>query len=578
MEENTPKAGGKGARVKTFIRKILGKSPFTSAVTIFFIVIVCLLLGFSKETIQRYEDAIIRKGQELLGIEEKNQCGEGWTFYQQDVIGLSFCYPQEWGNVTLPKEPVTRLEGLLDGAYDRNSFLIGFDKNDNASLQLFNEEYNGEKYSDGATEQYYNADNIKKLRMDGNICGYKMDFDLAWEYGGNVSEPYSACDGGIKAAIVDTQEYFDKETHSALLQSSAYTKIQNGYFDHVLVTYIYGSTGQLEQKFDNVDAFLTQAGKAQEDFAKEKADFATFVSSIKTFVPEKKVQAEFETVAGEDARVTAIRKYYWLLEGGKLQEAYAMKASEDAETYEEFSSQYKNVYVAKPSDIQNVGGDDFSFLVQYQDQNESEVKYSVKMTVMDGKLKITVIEEFKGTTADFGQYSASAVERNGKLYLILKKGETETIVKEGKDYPAEAKAAGFGESFSDIKFSSQGNYLIYSTDDYEASSRTLYDVKNGKEITQVKGAFADSFDVTPDEKYFYFCTSVGEGVYDIIPGKVYSLPDFQVAFDASGGEHDGYADHTCVYDQERKAIVFSSSGPNDTSKPQQAGNTFFFLE
>lgn len=578
MEENTPKAGGKGTRVKTFIRKILGKSPFTSAVTIFFIVIVCLLLGFSKETIQRYEDAIIRKGQELLGIEEKNQCGEGWTFYQQDVIGLSFCYPREWGNVTLPKEPVTRLEGLLDGAYDRNSFLIGFDKNDNASLQIFNEEYGGEKYSDGKTEQYYNADNIKKLRTDGNICEYKMDFDLAWEYGGSVSEPYAACDDGIKTAIVDTQEYFDRETHSALLQTSAYAKLQNGYFDHALVTYIYGSTGQLEQKFDNVDAFLTQAGKTQEDFAKEKVDFIIFAKSVKTFVPEKNVQAEFETVVGEDARVTAIRKYYWLLEGGKLQEAYAMKAEPGAETYEEFSSQYKNVHVAKPSDIQNVGGDDFSFLVQYQDHNEPEVKYSVKMTVADGKLKTIAMEEFRGTTAAFGQYSASAVERNGKFYLTLKKGETETIVKEGKDYLAEAKAAGFGESFSDIKFSSQGNYLTYSTDDYEASSRTLYDVKNGKEITQVKGAFADSFDVTPDEKYFYFCTSVGEGVYDIIPGKVYSLPDFQVAFDASGGEHDGYADHTCVYDRERKAIVFSSSGPNDANKPQQAGNTFFFLE
>lgn len=178
-----------------------------------------------------------------------------------------------------------------------------------------------------------------------------------------------------------------------------------------------------------------------------------------------------------------------------------------------------------------------------------------------------------------GEYTAFTAKKGDKAYVVLKKGEEEKIVDEGKDYPAGAKEAGFYESFADLKFSSNGNYLLYITNDYERVTSTLYDVKSGKEITEVNGAFVgNGFDVTPDEKYFYVCVSIGIGVIEPIVGKVYSLPDYKEVFDATGSDNVGYMDNACAYDQERNAIVFSSSSPSDEGKPQDTGNIFFFLE
>lgn len=179
----------------------------------------------------------------------------------------------------------------------------------------------------------------------------------------------------------------------------------------------------------------------------------------------------------------------------------------------------------------------------------------------------------------FGEYAAFTAKKGDKFYVVLKKGKEEKIVDEGKDYPAGAKEAGFYESFADLKFSSDGNYLLYVTNDYERVTGTLYDIKNGKEITEVNGAFArGGFDVTPDEKYLYVCVSPGIGMIEPIIGKVYSLPDYKEVFDAAGSDNVGYIDNACAYDQERNAIVFSSSNPSDESKPQDTGNIFFFLE
>lgn len=178
-----------------------------------------------------------------------------------------------------------------------------------------------------------------------------------------------------------------------------------------------------------------------------------------------------------------------------------------------------------------------------------------------------------------GEYTAFTAKKGDKAYVVLKKGEEEKIVDEGKDYPAGAKESGFYESFADLRFSSNGNYLLYVTNDYERVTSALYDIKSGKEITEINGAFVGGgFDVTPDEKYFYVCVSIGEGMIEPIIGKVYSLPDYKEVFDAAGSDNAGYMDNACVYDQERNAIVFSSSNPSDESKPQDTGNIFFFLE
>ncbi|MDD3006481.1 MAG: hypothetical protein PHX30_02785 [Candidatus Pacebacteria bacterium] len=566
MEKNTTEAGGKRLCTKIFIQKILGKSPFTSAVIIFFIVISCLLLGFSKETIQRYEDIIIRKGQELFGTQEKIPCEDGWIFYKHDVIGISFCHPEEWGNViTEPKESVTRLDGLLDEFtseenYYYNSFSIGFDKNESVSLRLFNESYGGERYPNSNAVRYGYVDNITDLKTSGDVCDYKMDFNYVWEQEGKINETCPICDEGIKTTIVDKQERFGKEVYSDMLESFAYLPLNNGYFNHVLSTYTYGSTVQLEQKFDNIDMFLSQVKRTKEDFEKEKASFTVFAKSFKAFVPEKKVQAAFETPSGEDARVIAIRKYYYLLEGGKFEEAYTMKAEDGKGTYEEFLSQYKDVNIAQPYDFKNIGGDDFYFLVRYQDHNKLETKYGIKMAIADGKIKTTFVEHFRGDEVTSGAYSAFAVERGKRSYLILKKGEVETIVDEGDaQYDSDFSNLDKVKRYTEIKFSPSGNYLLFTYTGYEWSASHIYNINSGKLSEGFLGSqVSDNFDVTPDEGYFFVCRP--GGFDSTLPGEVYALPSVEKVFEAAPG-NEAYVDSSCGYDADQKAVIFSLSSP-----------------
>lgn len=571
MKDEASKTKVEKGTVKRLLGKFAAKKPLFSIISIFFIVVICLMLSFSKETIKDYESAIVKKGQELLGIEDKTPCAEGWNFFNHDVIGISFCYPKEWGNATTdPKQPITRLEGLVDefdveDNYYHNSFAINFDKNENVQLRFFNEEYGGEKYPNAYAYQYGYVDNIDKLKISGNICDYKMDFNHTWQYEGKINETYATCDSTIKTAIIDKQEYFDKEVHISDLKSFAYAKLSNGYFDNVLLTYAYGGTTQLERKFDAVGPLLAEIKKSEEDFAAEQEKFESFVKSIKTFLPVDEQQEEFVVESGEDEGITAIRRYYWLIAGRKFDEAYAMKAPENRGTYEEFLKQYKNVYIANPYDFQKIGGNGYSFLVEYEDHNEPKTKYGVKMTVADGKLTTTFVEEFKDKSASFGEYTAFAVNRGGKSQLILKKGENEKIVDEGDaEYNEDFSNIGEVKSFSQIKFSDNGNYLIYTMSGYEWIVSYIYDVREAKTLKGFDSAYVgEGFGVTPDEKYLYVCA--GAGMTEGNPGEVYTLPGMVKVFDAGG---EKYFDRKCRYEKSENAIVFNLSGPSGEEEPK----------
>ena len=189
------------------------------------------------------------------------------------------------------------------------------------------------------------------------------------------------------------------------------------------------------------------------------------------------------------------------------------------------------------------------------------------------------VEEQKASGAKFGAYTAFSEMRDDKSYLILKKGETETVVDEGADYNADQKAAGFGESFTDIKFSSQGNYLLYSMSDYEGGGSVIYDIKNAKIVTGVSRVEVGAgFDITPDEKYLYVCR--GAGIDAGVSGKVYALPEFKEVFDADSGhgsdvdDGNNYMSNACVFDQDKNAIVFTASEPSGDNLPPSVEKEF----
>jgi hypothetical protein len=542
---------------------------------ILIIVIFCFVFSFSKETMQRYEDAI-RKG---LGIKAEEGCPAGWVSYRHEVIGIGFCYPGEWGNVkTEPKEPVTRLADLLeDHVADENgyrdSFLILFDNNEDITLRVFNENYGGERYAGDPSATDF-VDNIGVLKATAAICNYEKNYDYKRNYEVRIKETYAECGNGIKTAINDTQETSNERIDTSVLESFAYAKIANGYFDHVLVDYVYGDTIKLGTEYDSISSLLPVLGISEEQFEEKEDDFTAFVKSIEAFVPERISQADFKADEGEDERITMIRRYYYLIEGGKLEEAYAMRI--DGESYEDFVRSYEDALSARPHDFEDKGENAFSFLLRYQDHNAREKEYEVGAKIVDGKIGMISIEEVADESVSYGEYSASVTKRGEKEYLILRKGEEETIVDESSDYSAEAKASGFGESFSDVAFSPDGRYLMYSSSDYEYGGSSVYDIAGKKVVMEIPGAEVGSgFGFTPDSRYFYVCAS--PGMFEGDSGTVFSVPGFEQVFDATAADSDKYSTDSCAYDTQRNAIIFTASDPMDAIMPQSR-ETVFELE
>lgn len=566
MEEPTV---GKPSKKKARMRfkraqKVLGGKPIFTIISVFVIVVLCILFSFSKETIERYQDAVLRKGQELFGLQGKDPCAQGWSLYEQDVVGLSFCYPSNWGSAyTEPKSPITRLSGLLDeytteGSEDRSSFTLRFKEKEDIVLRFFNEDYGGERYPNSYAEKYGFIDNIPKLKASGNICDYKMDFNHTWEYEGRINETYTQCTDGIKTAIVDDQEYFEKEVHSDRLQSFVYRRLQNGYFDHLLIIKTYGSTTQLDEKFDEMGALLSKIPVAEERFASEQSDFKIFIASINTFIPPKAPQREFLESEADDPHTYPIRKYFYLIEAGRLSEAYLLRTEEGRGDFEDFTGQYKDVYIAHPQDFRDEGNGVFYFRLDYEDHNEPVRKFGVRMTVVDGKLKVGKTEEFIGEPAAWGDYTAFAVERDGRMQLILKKGGEEKVIDEGDaHYQEDFSNLSDVKGFPQVKISQSGKYLIYAVSGYEWVTSYLYDIVAGKELGHFLGVTLDNgLQLTPDESFIYACRSAG---FDgILPGEVYSLPSMDKVFDASQG-NGAYTESKCRYDDSQRAVIFSLS-------------------
>lgn len=489
-------------------------------------------------------------------------CGDNHVFYKHDVVGISFCYPSEWGEVVVePKSNITSLEGLVDEFDDEDnyylgSFLFSFSKNQDISMRFFNDKYKGQKYPNANAYAYGYVDNIDELKRSGDICEYCIDFET--EYQSKMRENDGECNDGIKTVVIENEEHFDKVLYQTSLHSFAFEKLNNEYFNNLLIDYNHGSAGQRESRFDNIDALVSGMGKTKDDFKKEQFEFAGFVTSIKTFVPKLKTKEAFQEVDGEDLRITAIRKYYWFLSNGEFDKAYAMKLESSRESFEIFLDNYQNIYSAKSYDFKNISGDTFKFYVDYQDINKPLDKYEVTMEIIDGKLKTVFSEKLVGDIARSGEYLAFSSEREGKSYVILKKGDQETIVDQGDvQYTEDFSNLGDVKSFSNINFSKDGSYLFYSMYGYEWSRGYVFDIANSKIVLDLEAAhFGENFNLTPDEDYLYYC--LGNGMTEGVPGQVYSLPGFEKVFDVPVNVGD-YMNYECRYDNVQKSIIFTMS-------------------
>ena len=518
-------------------------------------------------------------------IKKEIKCPDNWKEYGHDVIGISFCYPDEWGepNTSFIKN-LTRLPNMEEefktqNIYYENKLDIVFEKNRQINIRLFNDQYSG-KSQRGINEPYIYYESgvtgdVINLKINGDICDYKIGYD--YKYNAQMeANPfktiYSDCFDGIKTVLTQNRQTFNFGDYRIFytydLRLLSFKKLKNNYFDNALISRKVDQANQIHEELATLDEFFNKEKttnveegiptKNIKQLEQEFKEFQQFIDSIIIYNPLPKVQAEFEKVSDEDPNVTIIRKYYWLLTNGKLNEAYKMRSNEIELAYETFQDWYKDIYRAEPYDFKKINSNEYEFYVEYQDHNKSKKKFKVAMSINENKIKTLFSDEILTEEISYGEYAAYAVRRGDKNYMILVKNEEEIIIDEGDtNYNSEHSNIGTVKSFYGPKFSPNGNYLIYSMAGWEWRNSYVHNIKENKRVRELSSAGASAFDFTPDEKYFYACSSPGMGSERA--GFVYKVPDFKNkyydVFDDS--ENSDYMNVYCEYDDNNKVIIYT---------------------
>ncbi|MFA6183608.1 MAG: hypothetical protein WC682_00725 [Parcubacteria group bacterium] len=540
---------------------------------------------FKKERLNNYQGKDDAKSSAInKKIDNKNnkevalaKCKDGWESYNNDVLGIGFCYLDSWGKPTIePLENLTLLDGALieysgdeHNAYN-NSLFIKFKENEkepdekgnNLELRIFNENYKGEYYPNSEAYEKGYIDNVADLKANKNICDYQVEFTQLWKQQGRMTEFWSQCNKGIKDRIIINEEYFDKNIYSYNLESLAYLKLQNNFFDNVLIKKNYLAVSQVEKNISNFSQIFETKNYpstvdnskiiSQEKYAQQRDDFGNFVSSIysyKPIIPEKK---DFQITNGEDNKITLIRKYYWLIENQNLEEAYKMNNRINI-SLDDFKALYQKTRFVQARDFQKVNDNTYKFFLDYQDHNNSKKIYRLTLRIInEDKLEIITTEEIVSEMVKSGDFTAYSKKQNGKSFLILGRYGIETVIDQGEaDYREDYSNLENVKFFRDIKFSDNGNYLIYTMSGWEWSIIYIYDINNDKEALSFDSG---TYGFSADEKSFFVCTNAG--MVTNPGGIIYNTPDFKKQFELFGSDKNLATEVRCNYDKDKNELTF----------------------
>lgn len=490
-------------------------------------------------------------------VAENDAPANGWAQYEHSVLGIKFRYPEKWGKpYTEPARYITDLSTVVKD-YDQednsyyNSVYVRFPLENTPIIHFFNESYGGNRYYNAEAHKYGYIDNIPELKKTGDICTYKVNFDHTPAWSDTDQEIYATCGDGIKTYLIKNIVQFDQPKYSYWLNHSAFKKMQNGYFDNVLIDYYIASLWQTDKDSISLPEFLKET-KAEAQYQKNRQDFVEFARSVESFKPAPKQVATFDQSANEDPNITTIRRYYFLLTAGKLREAYDMYAAKKV-TFSVFQQWYQNTLTANPYQFKKVTDTRYNFDVDLQDNNKPVEKYRVAMEVQNGKVNTLSAEKLIGEESKFGNLSAFVKNRQGRNFVVLRQNGQEQIIDQAGDDPIKDIQS---LRFYDPVFSPQGSYLTYTGVGWEWSLDRVYDIKNKKIRLRLDSPFLVAF--TPDEKNLVACAD--DHFIGARYGIVYSLPDFKVDYDVlDAPENSKYFTLDCKYDKDRSVIRYSLS-------------------
>lgn len=187
-----------------------------------------------------------------------NACPENFTVYANEDLGIEFCYPTAWGKVEVD-------DAKFADADTGSRWLINFTDNDAAYLGLASTDWTTEVPRD-----YTCVD------PGVTVLPAFSPFSTDWTTTDDVPTSYAS--RGVQVAADD---YLINEEVSNLLLNGVclhgYTVIENETYGHTSASYYADFDGTIttpQQHIDDPDALIPAASRA---------DFATFVQSIKAY-------------------------------------------------------------------------------------------------------------------------------------------------------------------------------------------------------------------------------------------------------------------------------------------------------
>lgn len=538
-------------------------------VAILLLVLVLVLLVFKNKSLRT------KVGLDLtLVTTEENEitkkiCSDDQALYQNDVIGIEFCFPSKWGDAkTDPVEYLTKLNGAVDEYSDTehntysNSILISFSDNPNLNFKFFNEKYRGKYYHNSRAYDAGYIDNIPVLKSSGDICDYKVDFAGNWDGKDQMHQIWDECANDTQTSLVENTIFSSPTSYSYELSARAYKKMQNGYFDNLLVTYSFGIITQIKDQIKTISDFFNNEPKYNNSsdltaintqYEEEKSDFEDLVSSIFVYEPIKKDQKPLESIENENSDITLINKYFWLLSGNKLDEAYEIYADK-SKSFKNYQSELKNFYSGEPRDFKLLSEHEYDFYLDYQEHNTKPTVYHYVAKISDNQITFSVTEEITTPIVKSDKYTAFGKRVGNKSYMVLKENDKEIIVDQGDaDYTQDHKNIGTVKFYQNPGFSEKGNYLIYLTAGWEWRSVSYFDVKNKKNVITSSGT--ETYGINAGETHAYTC---GSGGMSEAVGTIFSLSDGKVLYDVYSDENNkSYTGIACRYDQEQEKVLLT---------------------
>ena len=490
----------------------------------------------------------------------------GWEDYRNDVLGLSFSYPPEWGNIsTYPSESITGLEVLSSRI--TSEFLNSIDlifKNAGRKISIYSEQHGGRNYT---SPPYGPLDNVTTLKDAKDACNYKINYKQT-DY---LQEIFSDCRSGIKIAVVENTQDFGSPTgilYTYSLNYYGFKKLENGVFDYLLTSHAATSTRQ-QSKHLTAEEFLNQAG-IKKDAYPNMTEFTAFVQSLKSYPPPVVETPVFTVPEGEDSNITLIRKYYYQIATGQLNDAYKQLINPYL-SQEKFNETYQNTYKIQPRDFKKLAENRYECWVDYQGHNRDAEKHRLIVQIINGKIKQELFDVLTSSIITFGDFKAYAASRGDENIVVLRQNGNESIIDFApNDFDKTLKTL----IFVDVSFSPQGNYLMYVGGGWEWAYLRIYDIKNKKMALETSGGHGE---FSPSESIYFFCEANEMG--GNYAATVYKVPEFSVKVDLPkqhSEELKDFSNITCSADEKNRLIHFNFNGKyvKDGNYDENASKTY----